>query len=100
MMEGSGRIRIFTSDYWIQIQEAKKHVAPVDPDPDLDPDPQHCFKPVISKRWTDCVTLKLICNGEAIVLLKPFKWSSEAIVSQSNPTYLRSFISLPQLDAA
>jgi hypothetical protein len=29
------RIRIHTSDWWIRIQEAQKHV---------DPDPQHCFK--------------------------------------------------------
>jgi hypothetical protein len=32
------RIRIHTSDYWIRIREAQKHVDPVDPDP------QHCFK--------------------------------------------------------
>ncbi len=36
------QIRIHTSDWWIRIriQEAQKHVDPVDPDPD--PDPQHC----------------------------------------------------------
>jgi hypothetical protein len=33
---GSG-FRIHTSDYWIRIREAQKHVDPVDPDPD----PQH-----------------------------------------------------------
>jgi hypothetical protein len=32
------RIRIQTSDKWIRIQEAQKHVDPVDPDSD----PQHC----------------------------------------------------------
>jgi hypothetical protein len=32
------RIRIHTSDYWIRIQEAQKHVDPVDPG--SDPDPQ------------------------------------------------------------
>jgi hypothetical protein len=42
------RIRIHTSDQWIRIriQEAQKHVDPVDPDPvdpDPDSDPQHCF---------------------------------------------------------
>jgi hypothetical protein len=36
------RIRIHTSDEWIRIREAQKHVDPVDPD--SDPDPQHCFK--------------------------------------------------------
>jgi hypothetical protein len=36
------RIRIHTSDKWIRIQEAQKHVDPVDPD--SDPDPQHCLK--------------------------------------------------------
>ncbi len=35
------RIHIHTSDLWIQIriQEAQKHVDPVDPDPASDPDP-------------------------------------------------------------
>ncbi len=28
------RIRIHTSDEWIRIREAQKHVDPVDPDPD------------------------------------------------------------------
>ncbi len=32
------RSRIHTSDYWIRIQEAQKHVDP-------DSDPQHCLKP-------------------------------------------------------
>ncbi len=27
------RIRIHSFDYWIRIQEAQKHVDPVDPDP-------------------------------------------------------------------
>jgi hypothetical protein len=27
----------------IRIREAQKHVDPVDPDPDWDPDPEHCF---------------------------------------------------------
>jgi hypothetical protein len=43
MIEGSGsragRIRIHTSDLWIRIREAQKHVDPVDPD--SDPDPEH-----------------------------------------------------------
>jgi hypothetical protein len=34
--------RIHASDKWIRIQEAQKHVDPVDPDPDSDP--QHCLK--------------------------------------------------------
>ncbi len=38
------RIRIHTSDWWIRIQEVQKHVDPVDPNPDSDPDPQHCQK--------------------------------------------------------
>ncbi len=44
-IQSSIRIRIHTSDLWIQIgiMEAKKHVNPVDPDPDSDPDPQHWF---------------------------------------------------------
>jgi hypothetical protein len=35
------RIRIHNADQWIRIriQEAQKHVDPVDPDPDSDPDP-------------------------------------------------------------
>jgi hypothetical protein len=33
------RSRIHTSDKWIRIQDVQKHVDPVDPD--LDPDPQH-----------------------------------------------------------
>jgi serine/threonine protein kinase len=33
------RIRIHTSDWWIRIREAQKHV-----DPDSDPDPQHWTK--------------------------------------------------------
>jgi hypothetical protein len=37
MIEGSGSIPLTR----IRIQEAQKHVDPVDPD--LDPDPQHCF---------------------------------------------------------
>ncbi len=41
------RIRIYPSDWWIRIQEAQKHVDPVDLDPDLDPDPQH-WKNVVS----------------------------------------------------
>jgi hypothetical protein len=32
------RIRIHTSDKWIRIREAQKHVDPVDPDSD----PEHC----------------------------------------------------------
>ncbi len=34
------RIRIHTSYYWIRIRihEAQKHVYPVDPDPDSDPE--------------------------------------------------------------
>ncbi len=38
-IQSRSRIRIDTSDYWfpIRIQEAQKHVDPVDPDPD----PQH-----------------------------------------------------------
>jgi hypothetical protein len=32
------QIRIHTCDKWIRIREAKKHVDPVDPD--LDPDPE------------------------------------------------------------
>jgi hypothetical protein len=37
------RSRIHTSDYWIRIRirEAQKHVNPVDPDPDSDPDLEH-----------------------------------------------------------
>jgi hypothetical protein len=27
-----------------RIREAKKHVDPVEPDPDSDPDPQHCLE--------------------------------------------------------
>jgi hypothetical protein len=27
---------------WIRIWEAEKHEDPADPDPVLDPDPQHC----------------------------------------------------------
>ncbi len=34
------RIWIHTSDWWIRIREAQKHVDPVDPDPD----PEHCLK--------------------------------------------------------
>jgi hypothetical protein len=37
---GDRRIRIHTSDYWIRIQEAQKHVDPEDPDSD----PQHFTK--------------------------------------------------------
>jgi hypothetical protein len=44
------RIRIYTSDWWIRIriQEAQKHVDPVDPDP------QHWFKQLSIVRfpWT------------------------------------------------
>jgi hypothetical protein len=36
------RIRIHPSDYWIRIREAQKHVDPVDPDSDSDP--EHCNK--------------------------------------------------------
>ncbi len=38
-------IGVQTSDKWnrIWILEAKKHVDPVDPDPDSDPGPQHCL---------------------------------------------------------
>ncbi len=38
------QIRIHTSDWWIRIriQEAQKHVDPVDPDPDSDG--QHCLE--------------------------------------------------------
>ncbi len=40
-LHDDGRIRIqsriHTSDWWIRIREAQKHVDPVDPDPD----PQH-----------------------------------------------------------
>jgi hypothetical protein len=36
------RIRIQTSDLWIRIREAKKHVDPVDPDSDMDP--EHCLE--------------------------------------------------------
>jgi hypothetical protein len=32
------RIQIHTSDLWIRIREAQKHVDPVDPDSD----PEHC----------------------------------------------------------
>ncbi len=38
------RIRIHTSDWWIRIREAQKHV-----DPDSDPDPQHWSKVCLSK---------------------------------------------------
>jgi hypothetical protein len=38
MIRIQSRIRIHTSDLWIRIREAKKHV---DPDPDSDPDPEH-----------------------------------------------------------
>ncbi len=40
---GDGRIyiRIHTSEWWIRIQEAQKHVDPVDSDPGSDP--QHCI---------------------------------------------------------
>jgi hypothetical protein len=34
------RIRIHSADWWIRIQEAQKHVDPVDPDPD----PQHWLR--------------------------------------------------------
>ena len=37
IIEGSGS-RIHTSDKWIRIREAQKHVDPVDPDSD----PEHC----------------------------------------------------------
>ncbi len=35
------RIRICISDYWIRMRiwEAQKHMDPMDPDPDVDPDP-------------------------------------------------------------
>jgi hypothetical protein len=31
------RIRIRLCDYWIRIREAQKHMDPMDPDPDSDP---------------------------------------------------------------
>jgi hypothetical protein len=34
-----GGILIHISDQWIRIQEAQKHMDPLD----SDPDPQHCF---------------------------------------------------------
>jgi hypothetical protein len=34
--------RVHTSDLWIWIWEAQKHVDLVGPDTDLDPGPQHC----------------------------------------------------------
>jgi len=37
------RIHIHSSDLWIRIREAQKRVDPLDPDPNSDPDPQHCF---------------------------------------------------------
>ncbi len=37
------RIRIHISDKCIRIQEAQKHVDPVDPDPD----PQHCLQQLV-----------------------------------------------------
>jgi hypothetical protein len=37
------RIRIHSSDLWIRIREAQKHMASTDPDSDEDLDPQHCF---------------------------------------------------------
>jgi hypothetical protein len=42
MVEGSGSIPLTSGSIWIRIWEAKKHVDPVDPDPDSDLDPQHC----------------------------------------------------------
>ena len=36
------RIRIHTSDKWIRIREAQKHVDPVDPDSD----PEHCWEQI------------------------------------------------------
>ncbi len=44
------RIRIHTCDKWIQMRilEAHKHVDPVDPDDESDPDPQHwCLVPLL-----------------------------------------------------
>ena len=42
------RIRIHTSDWWIRMREAQKHVDPVDPDPDSDLDPQHWLEQLLS----------------------------------------------------
>jgi hypothetical protein len=39
---GSGSIPLTNGSPRIRIQEAQKHVDPVDPDPDSDLDPQHC----------------------------------------------------------
>ncbi len=39
MIEGSGSGSIGTSEQWIRIREAQKHVDPVDPDSD----PQDCL---------------------------------------------------------
>jgi hypothetical protein len=43
------RIRnwIHTSDLWIWIREAQRHVDPVDPDLDSDPDPEHWYQQFI-----------------------------------------------------
>ena len=49
------RIRIHTSDWWIRIQEAQKHVDPVDPDP------QH---------WFTCSNIPPVLEFQVSVLRK------------------------------
>jgi hypothetical protein len=48
------RIRIHTSDEWIRIREAQKHVDPVDPDSD----PEHCLKLLHFDTFAFCDILK------------------------------------------
>jgi hypothetical protein len=49
--------RILTSDKWIRIREAQKHVDPVDPNPDSDP--EHCFE--ATKKGKTIFPLLLCC---------------------------------------
>jgi hypothetical protein len=50
--------RIHTSDKWIQIQEVQKHVNPVDPD--SDPDPQLCSKPIFMVKLSNPGSQKML----------------------------------------
>ncbi len=62
MIRIRSRIRIQTSDKWIRIREAQKHVDPLDPDSD----PQHWWKPNFNTStlfWGQSVTESILDNA-------------------------------------
>jgi hypothetical protein len=80
------RIQSHTSDKWIRIREAQKHVDPVDPG--SDPDPGHCEKEIKwdqrtekGQRQTLCKFLFLGNNGTSKLFIRKFTCGSLVLVT-------------------